>query len=117
VLQFSPPLQLELKERLNTSIDKLATTDLSVLLRLSLSHLPKAYCTVDALDEMDQILLEPFLQIVDELGHWRPGQIKLIITSRPVAVVERIVRNITLLDVRLDRQLVEPDIALYLQHR
>jgi ankyrin repeat protein len=116
-LPFSPPLQLELKHKTSGSVDKLTISDLSQLLRSALTRISQAYCVVDALDEMDQTALEPFLKILDDLGHWRPSEIKFIITSRPVAIVERIVRNIRLLDVRLDKELVEPDIIVYLRHR
>jgi len=116
-LPFSPPLQLELKERITEPVEKLTIPDLSQLVRLALARISQTYCIVDALDEMDQTALEPFLQMLDDLGHWRPAEIKFIITSRPVAIVERIVRNIQLLDVRLDKELVEPDIIVYLWHR
>lgn len=117
ILEFSPPLQLELKDKIDVPVGNLTPHDLSQLLQSALIHIPKVYCVVDALDEMDQTALKPFLQILNELGHWRPGEIKLIITSRPVAIVDRIVRNLSLLDVRLDRKLVEPDIVVYLWHR
>ncbi|KAH6999372.1 hypothetical protein EDB80DRAFT_812369, partial [Ilyonectria destructans] len=71
----------------------------------------------DALNEMDQEALEPFLQHFYELIKWRPLELKLFMTSRPVAVVERIVRSVKVLDVRLHKQRVEPDIAAYVQHR
>ncbi|KAK7181631.1 ankyrin repeat-containing protein [Paraphaeosphaeria sporulosa] len=116
-LPFSPPLQLELKDRIKEAVEKLTISDLCQLVRVALAGISQAYCVVDALDEMDQTMLEPFLQMLDDLGHWRPDSIKLIITSRPVAIVERIVRNIRLLDVRLDKELVEPDIVVYLWHR
>jgi ankyrin repeat protein len=116
-LTFSPPLQLELKHKMNGSVEKLTISDLSQLLRSALTRISQAYCIVDALDEMDQTALKPFLQVLDDLGHWRPEEIKFIITSRPVAIVERIVRNLRLLDVRLDKELVEPDIIMYLRHR
>ncbi|KAI9147383.1 ankyrin-2 [Paramyrothecium foliicola] len=51
------------------------------------------------------------------LGHWRPGEIKVIITSRPVVTVERIVRTLNVLDVRLDKSLIKPDILSYLLYR
>lgn len=116
-LPFSPALQLDLKDKTSEPVHMLTISDLTRLLRLALGGTSKTYCVVDALDEMDQTMLEPFLHIIDELGHWRPAEIKFIITSRPVAIVERIVRNIQLLDVRLDKELVEPDIFVYLWHR
>ncbi|KAF2448129.1 ankyrin [Karstenula rhodostoma CBS 690.94] len=116
-LPFSPALQFELKDRIKEPVEKLKISDLSQLVQSALTRIPQAYCIVDALDEMDHTTLEPFLHMLDDLGHWRPADIKFIITSRPVAIVERIVRNIRLLDVRLDKELVEPDITVYLWHR
>jgi len=59
-LPFSPPLQLELKDKTSESVDRFSISDLSQLLQSALMHVPKAYCVVDALDEMDQASLEPF---------------------------------------------------------
>ncbi|RDW75540.1 ankyrin-2 [Coleophoma cylindrospora] len=116
-LEFSPHLQLELKDKITIPVDKLTLAYFNQLLRLALAQIQRAYCVVDALDEMDQTALKGFLEILDELGHWRPRNIKLIVTSRPVAIVERILRNLRLLDIRLDRQLVQADIEVYLWHR
>lgn len=123
VLKFSPPLQSELKEEIQkmrekeSGVEALPLADLFGLLCTALSHLPKAYILVDALDEMNQETLEPFLHQLSELGEWRPLEVKLVMTSRPVAVVERTVRGLNVLDVRLDRQRVESDIAAYVQYR
>ncbi|KAH8714742.1 ankyrin repeat-containing domain protein [Ilyonectria robusta] len=123
VLKFSPPLQVELKKCVRegqgeeVSVEKLSIAELFHLLRTALSHLPKAYILVDALDEMDQDALESFLQHFYELVKWHPLELKLFMTSRPVAVVEKIVRSVKVLDVRLHKQRVEPDIVAYVQHR
>ncbi|KAF9771701.1 hypothetical protein IL306_010652 [Fusarium sp. DS 682] len=79
--------------------------------------MPKAYCVVDALDEMDSNALEHLLQLIDQLGNMHPDRVKLIITSRPIATIEKIVRNLRLLDIRLDEKAINPDISTYLQHR
>ncbi|KPM36916.1 hypothetical protein AK830_g9654 [Neonectria ditissima] len=123
VLRFSPPLQVELKKRIkgglgdDAGVERLSLADAFRLLRTALSHLPEAYILVDALDEADQEALEPFLHHFDELSTWRPQEVKLIMTSRPVAVVEKIVRGVRVLDVRLDKQRVGSDIAAYIQNR
>ncbi|KAH8894183.1 ankyrin [Thozetella sp. PMI_491] len=122
VLKFSPPLQVELKKvtkalSSEAGVEALSLAELFSLLRTALAHLPKAYILVDALDEMDQEALVPFLQHFYELGKWRPTEVKLLMTSRPVAVVEKIVRSVKVLDVRLDKKRVESDIAAYVQHR
>ncbi|KAL2688929.1 hypothetical protein Neosp_002979 [[Neocosmospora] mangrovei] len=117
-----PPLQLALKNLTSEpisvkSVDSLSTLELWHLLRLALKSIPKAYCVVDALDEMDQSALEPFLQFLDQLGKIHPGRLKLVITSRPIATIERIMRNLRLLDIRLGKDLVNHDISTYLHHR
>ncbi|KAH7129175.1 hypothetical protein EDB81DRAFT_950881 [Dactylonectria macrodidyma] len=123
VLKFSPPLQVELRkcsevaDGKELSVENLSLAELFHLLHTALSHLPKAYIVIDALDEMDQAGLEPFRHHFYELGKWRPFEVKLLMTSRPVAVVEKIVRAVKVLNVRLDKQRVESDISTYVQHR
>jgi hypothetical protein len=43
--------------------------------------------------------------------------LKLVITSRPISTIERIVRNLRRLDIRLSKEAVNPDISTYLRHR
>ncbi|KAF4456329.1 hypothetical protein F53441_1488 [Fusarium austroafricanum] len=121
-LPFSPPLQLALLNLTSEPIDLDFVDDLSLvelwhLVRLALNTMPKAYCVVDALDEMDSNTLEHFLQLIDQLEIMHPDRVKLIITSRPIATIEKIVRNLRLLDIRLDKKVINPDISTYLQHR
>ncbi|CAI0652637.1 unnamed protein product [Colletotrichum noveboracense] len=72
VLKFSPPLQLRMKRILdqNRSLDSVSIDDFWSYLRIALAQLPKAYCVVDALDEMDQTeqtqsFLKPWLNSVN----------------------------------------------------
>ncbi|KAF4447823.1 hypothetical protein F53441_8689 [Fusarium austroafricanum] len=122
ILPFSPPLQLMLKnltsEAVNIdSMDNLSTAKLWHLFRLALRHIPKAYCIVDALDEMDHDAIEQFLQLLDQLGNIHPDRVKLVVTSRPIATIEKMVRNVRMLDIRLGKEKVNPDISKYLQYR
>ncbi|RDL35394.1 uncharacterized protein BP5553_07325 [Venustampulla echinocandica] len=119
VLDFSPPLQHALEKMSNDkqAVEKLTAADLWPQLRMALSHVPKVYCVVDALDEMDQNHLEAFIQSLDEVGRWRPAEIKLIITSRPISTIEKTLRRVKVLDIRLDKEYVEQDIATYVDHR
>ncbi|CAJ2513648.1 Uu.00g017670.m01.CDS01 [Anthostomella pinea] len=120
ILINSSPLQLELTNSMQVQhsatvpVQGLTLDELCRLLRLALTHIPKAYGVVDALDEMDQNRLEPFLRCLDELGQ---GHLKLIITSRPIAMVERVMRGIKVLDVRLRKNLIEPDMTAYMCYR
>ncbi len=120
VLNYSPPLQHELSARRSDDplTRKLSLPELWSYLRRALMYLPKAYCVIDAIDEMNPELLEPLIKSLDALGRWRPPEIKLMVTSRPVAVIEKIFsQGVKTLDVRLDKKHLEGDIARYVQHR
>ena len=121
-LESSPSLQLAMKKLAfededAASVDSLSISDLWHLLQLGLRSIPKAYLVVDALDEMDQQVMEDFLRLLDQLGNTHPHRIKLIITSRPIPTIERTVRNLRLLDIRFSNDQVSPDILKYLHHR
>ncbi|RGP79318.1 ankyrin repeat-containing domain [Fusarium longipes] len=122
ILPFSPELQLALKDLAfgdkgpETASD-IPMAELWDLLQLALRSIPRAYVVVDALDEMDHEVMEQFLHLLDQLGNLHPERVKLIITSRPIATIEKIVRNLRLLDIRLSNDLIAPDIKMYLRHR
>ena len=117
ILEYSPPLQKQLKElvKLGRSISSLAMEDLWKYLRLGLSGLPKkAYCVADALDEMD-LGNEDFLCELAALGQWCPSKIKVLITSRPVSSIEVPLRNAQTLRIRLAEEMVDTDISRYVE--
>lgn len=119
ILPFSPPLQVKLKTEYldnNRSIDSLATIDLWENIKFALTAFPKAYCVTDALDEMDQGN-DDFIQALAEFGQWRPANLKVLIFSRPVVAVESPLRPFYVSSLRLEEQLVDVDIAAYVQHR
>ncbi|KAJ5710917.1 hypothetical protein N7488_005073 [Penicillium malachiteum] len=119
ILPFSPPLQVRLKTEYldrNRSIDSLATSDLWRNIKFALSAFPKAYCVTDALDEMDHGN-EDFIQDLARFGQWRPENLKVLISSRPVVAVESPLRPFSIPSLRLEEQLVDIDIAVYVQHR
>ncbi|KAF3925695.1 Tankyrase-2 [Arthrobotrys entomopaga] len=119
VLVFSPLLQVKLKKHLETrNRETLSMAELWSLLRLGLSQLSRAYIVVDALDEMDQNRdLEPFLKSLTDLGKWRPSRVKIIMTSRPIAYIERYLKPANPINVRLEEKMVDLDIATYVRHR
>ena len=122
VLKFSPPLQEDLRQRVEghgdeANLETLKLEDLFDLLRIALSHLQRAYIVVDGLDEMDQESLELFLQHFQGLSQWRPREVKLIMTSRPVAFLEKVARKVQVLDMRLDKQRIHYDIDMYVKDR
>jgi ankyrin repeat protein len=118
VLPYSPPLQAKIKEYLEEvrPLNNLSMADMWRDLKGALVYLPKVYCVVDALDEMDSGN-EAFLQALAEFGKWRPSQVKVVMTSRPVTSVELPLRRESILQIRLEEKLVDRDIASYVAHR
>ncbi|UKZ79396.1 hypothetical protein TrVFT333_007149 [Trichoderma virens FT-333] len=116
ILPYSPPLQARLKEYLDErrTIETLSITEMFQDLRLACTYLPKVYCVIDALDEMN-LGNDQFLHELAKFASWRPLKIKMIITSRPVPAVEMPLRLYPTLQVRLQQQLVDHDIAVYVQ--
>lgn len=118
VLHYSPPLQVKLKGYIDQrrSLDSLSPSDLWKDLKLALASFDKAYCVTDALDEMDQGN-DDFLLTLVQLGQWSPSDVKVLITSRPVATVENALRSVPIPQIRLEERLVDIDIATYVQYR
>ncbi|CAI6082842.1 unnamed protein product [Clonostachys chloroleuca] len=117
LLTYSPPLQKELKGYIDAgrSIESLSTESLWKDLRKAFSCLPgKVFCVADALDEMDGGN-ESFLQDLTSLGSFRPGKVKVLVTSRPVPNVGIPLRKGTPLQVRLEESLVDMDISTFVQ--
>lgn len=77
-----------------------------------LTNVPRVYCVVDALDEMDTGN-EFFLQYLVQLAQKAPAIIKVFITSRPVPNVEEVLRFPHVLQIVLQPRLVDPDISVY----
>ncbi|KAJ8118880.1 hypothetical protein OPT61_g215 [Boeremia exigua] len=117
ILEFSPPLQKELKELIdnNRTLQSLSMEDLWSYLRLATQDLPgSAFCVADALDEMDQGN-EEFVQSLAIFGTHMQGKAKVIITSRPTPAIESSLRASTVLRLRLEEDMVDADISSYIE--
>lgn len=117
VLDYSPPLQNELKELIesNRSLKSLAMDDLWGYLRLAVTNLSeRAFCIADALDEMDQGNDE-FLESLSKFADCMPSKVKVIMTSRPIPAIETSLRKINLLRLRLEERMVDTDISSYVE--
>ena len=117
LLRYSPPLQKKLAEYVEkkTPVDTLSMGVLWKELRSAKACLPgKVFCVGDALDEMDRGH-DDFLKALGALGQWRPKNVKLLITSRPVPAVETPLRQIPCLRLRLEEDLVDVDISTYVR--
>ncbi|VUC29092.1 unnamed protein product [Clonostachys rosea] len=118
ILSYSPPLQAQLKKEYidkSRKVDEVSMNDLWGELKLALGSLPRLFCVVDALDEMDKGNDE-FLKALADLGRWRPSNVKVIVTSRPVPAVEKPLQQIPMLHIRLDESHVDVDIATYVDY-
>jgi hypothetical protein len=117
ILIHSTFLQARIKTYLDEgrSLDNVSAAELWRDLTQALGSLTKVYCIVDALDEMD-IDQESFLGKLVELGKQKPATIKVMVTSRPLPCIEAVLRNPSVLQIRLEQQLVDMDIAIYLDH-
>ncbi|KAJ5889943.1 hypothetical protein N7504_010753 [Penicillium tannophilum] len=117
ILPYSPALQLKLIEKSNNrSLSSLSLSDLWKDLKFALALLPKVYCVTDALDEMDQGN-DDFLHALVNFSQWRPANVKVLITSRPVVAVENPLRTFSIPHIRLEEQFVDMDISAYVQYR
>lgn len=120
LLRYSPPLQKRLLTYVeaNKPVDTLQTEHMWQDLRGALANLPgKAFCVADALDEMDHGQnMDMFLTQLASLGQWRPGRVKVLMTSRPVPVVDSPLRMVQCLHLRLRESLVDVDISSYVEY-
>ncbi|KAL4989608.1 ankyrin repeat-containing domain protein [Aspergillus falconensis] len=116
---YSPVLQKilkELRER-NNRVQDVSFNELWQVLLDTLTSLEKAYCVVDALDELDIAHTADFLPRLVALGQLAPGRIKLIMSSRPLPNIQKVFGNPSVLEARLENAQVNKDIALFVDYR
>jgi hypothetical protein len=117
-LDDSPLLQARMKTFIDhrRTLDSITTNELWQELIHALVSMPKVYCIVDALDEMD-IDQQKFLENLVNLGKRKPTSIKLLMTSRPLPRIETFMKDPSMLQIRLERSKVDTDIAVYVTHQ
>jgi hypothetical protein len=118
LLRFSPPLQKKLKELLNQrrSLETLSLDQLWEIALSAMASCSRSYCVVDALDEMDSGN-EDFVRKLVLLVQEKPSSIKLLVTSRPLPHIEKVLSNPHITQLPLRPQLVGRDIAIYIRER
>ena len=118
VLEQSPLLQARMKKHMDDhrTLENISTNEFWQDLVRALTVMPKVYCIVDALDEMD-IDQEGFLESLVALGKRKPSNIKLMLTSRPLPRIEKFLKDPPILQIRLEQLKVDNDISVYLGHR
>ncbi|KAL2200120.1 hypothetical protein P885DRAFT_73956 [Corynascus similis CBS 632.67] len=100
---------------LNRELSSLSIDDLWKHLKSALAPLRRVYLVADALDEMSKGN-EEFLKALATLGSWKPNQVKVLITSRPVNTVEAPLCQLPTLRIRLEESLVDSDVAKFVDH-
>jgi ankyrin repeat protein len=118
LLPYSSDLarKLENEMRHHPTITTVALDILWQTFKSSASAMHKVYCVVDALDEM-----EPgndyFYDMLAELARLKPSVVQVVATTRQPAVVESAFKNDATAKIKLDRQSVNRDIAVFVQDR
>ncbi|KAI9805730.1 MAG: hypothetical protein M1833_005223 [Piccolia ochrophora] len=117
LLPSSEMLQVSLWELLEEKADleSISTDELWRFLLASLRVVDKAYCVVDALDEMS--FDDDFLAQLNSLGSFRPAHVKVMITSRPKQYLQRALKDPQVIHVSLEEELVKRDISVFVCHR
>lgn len=98
-------------------IKDVAFSELWKLLLDSFKLLPKVYCVVDALDELDSEKTNDFLRRLVDLGQTCPDVVKVLMTSRPLPQIQNVLNTPSVLQVRLEDRQTNKDISLFIQHR
>lgn len=102
LLPASPYLQTQLEKLKDDKRESkdIAFSELWQTLLGALQLFERIYCIVDALDELDHEHTQPLLQRLVALGNVRPGAIKLLMTSRPLPQIQKVLNCASILQVR-----------------
>jgi ankyrin repeat protein len=115
LLPRCPKLRAILQPLLDSELDHLSDERLWEFLLLGLASIEKAYCIVDAMDEME--VDDTFLQRLNDLATFRPKSVKLFMTSRPKQYLQSALRDASIVHISLEDNLVGKDIAVFVAHR
>jgi len=115
LLPYSSRLQAILQPLSSNELENVSDEQLWGHLLAGLSSVQKAYCVVDALDEMQ--LDNKFLQRLNSLAGFRPGSVKLLMTSRPKEYLQSSLRDTSIVHISLESDAVGKDITVFVSHR
>ncbi|RDW73411.1 ankyrin-3 [Coleophoma cylindrospora] len=110
-------LQATLQPLLGTDLDDFSDEILWEHLLTGLASTKKVFCVVDALDEMELLPNDAFLDRLNKLATFRPNSLKLIMTSRPRQDLQSSLRDTSIVHISLEDDLVGKDIRLYVSYR
>lgn len=117
LLPHSTRLQAALQSVLACELTDLSDERLWQYLLMGLSSVEKAYCVVDALDEMELVADDSFLHRLNNLATFRPDKVKLLLTSRPKQYLQSGLREASIVHINLEDDLVGKDIAHFVSYR
>lgn len=117
LLPYSLRLQATLQTLIGGELDDMSDEQLWEYLLIGLSSVQKAYCIVDALDEMELLPNDGFLRRLNNLATFRPQSVKLLMTSRPKQFLQSSLRDASIVHISLEQDLVGKDIAVFVLHR
>ncbi|KFY94947.1 hypothetical protein V500_02997, partial [Pseudogymnoascus sp. VKM F-4518 (FW-2643)] len=115
LLPYSSRLQALLQPLSSNELENVSDEQLWGHLLAGLSSVQNAYCVVDALDEMQ--LDSKFLQRLNSLTGFRPGSVKLLMTSRPKEYLQSSLRDTSTVHISLESDAVGKDITVFVSHR
>jgi hypothetical protein len=117
LLPHSLRLQATLQPMVKGELEGISDDELWDYLLIGLSSVKKAYCVVDAMDEMEQLPNDKFLHKLNALSTFRPGIVKVLMTSRPKQYLQSALREVSIVHINLEQDLVGKDIAAFVSHR
>jgi ankyrin repeat protein len=117
LLAYNIQLQATLQPLVGTELDDISDEQLWEYLLIGLSSVKKAYCIVDGLDEMELLPNDGFLRRLNSLATFRPGSVKILMTSRPKQYLQGILRDTSIVHISLEQDLVGKDITVFVLHR
>jgi ankyrin repeat protein len=82
-----------------------------------LSNLPKAFCVVDAMDEMETAGSAVFFRLLNALSTFRPDAIKLFMTSRPRQDLQSCLSATSIVHISLEEDRVGKEIEGFISYR
>jgi hypothetical protein len=83
----------------------------------SFGLLDGVYCVVDAIDELNCEQTDFLLRRLVDLGQMRPQAVKVVMTSRPLPQIQKVLNTLSVLQLRLEDRQTNRDISLFIQHR
>lgn len=114
LLPYSSRLQATLQPLIGSPLDDFSDERLWEHLLTGFSSIEKAYCVVDALDEMELLPKDDFLNRLNSLATFRPNAVKLLMTSRPKQYLQSTLRDASIVHISLEDDLVGKDIGVFL---